>query len=104
MKCFIPNSRSYDGKTFVNTHLQSVGTGDTLATTITVDDIGLNDSLHLPQSKLILLSAKDMTTLNLTTSASKTLSDAQLNASIQTLSDSVKIHFFPSSFILNDKK
>ena len=95
---------SYDGKTFVNTHLQSVGTGDTLATTITVDDIGLNDSLHLPQSKLILLSAKDMTTLNLTTSASKTLSDAQLNASIQTLSDGVKIHFFPSSFILNDKK
>lgn len=95
---------SYDGKTFVNTHLQSVGTSDTLATTITVDDVGINDSLHLPQSKLSLVSSKDITQLNLSTSASKTLSDAQLNASIQTLTDGVKIHFFPSSFILNDKK
>jgi hypothetical protein len=95
---------SYDGKTFVNTHIESVGTGDTLATTITVDDVGINDSLHLPQSKLTLISAKDITNLNLTTSASKTISDAQLNASIQTLPDGVKIHFFPSSFILNDKK
>jgi hypothetical protein len=95
---------SYDGKTFVNTKLQSVGTGDTLATTITVDDIGINDSLHLPQSQLTLVSAKDITNLKLTTSASKTISEAQLNASIQTLKDGVKISFFPSSFILNDKK
>ncbi|MBL0144523.1 MAG: hypothetical protein IPP48_00860 [Chitinophagaceae bacterium] len=95
---------SYDGKTFVNTHLQANGTGDTLSTVINVEDVGINDSLHLPQSKLILTSAKDITNLQLSTSASKTLSDAQLNASIQTLSDGVKIHFFPSSFILNDKK
>ena len=34
----------------------------------------------------------------------KTLSDAQLNAKLQTYTDGVKIHFFPSSFILNEKK
>jgi hypothetical protein len=95
---------SYDGKTFVNTQLNAFGTGDTLATTITVDDIGISDSLHLPQSQLTLVSAKDITNLKLTTSASKTLSDAQLNASIQTLPDGVKIKISPSSFILNDKK
>lgn len=95
---------SYDGKTFVNTHVEAVGTGDTLATTIMVDDIGINDSLHLPQTQLKLVSAKDITNLNLTTSASKTFSDAQLNASIQTLTDGVKIKISPSSFILNDKK
>ncbi|MBP6431209.1 MAG: translocation/assembly module TamB domain-containing protein [Ferruginibacter sp.] len=97
---------SYDGKTFVNTQLNAVGTGDTLTTIINVDDIGFNenDSLHLPQTQLKLVSAKDITSLNLTTSASKTLSDAKLNASIQTLTDGVKIKISPSSFILNDKK
>ena len=32
------------------------------------------------------------------------MNDAELNASIQTLSDGVKIHFSPSSFIINNKK
>ncbi|MEO5891800.1 MAG: translocation/assembly module TamB domain-containing protein, partial [Ferruginibacter sp.] len=30
--------------------------------------------------------------------------DAAINARVQTLKDGVKIHFFPSSFIINDKK
>jgi len=95
---------SYDGKTFLNTHLESKGGLDSLLTTISVSDIGITDSLHLPGSKLTIASKNDISDISLKTSASKTISDAELNARIQTLNDGVIIHFFPSSFIINDKK
>lgn len=94
----------YDGKTFSNINLASVGNMDSLNTVISVSDIGITDSLHFPNTKLILSSKNDISNIQLSTSASKTLSDAQLNASVQTFTDGVKIHFFPSSFFLNDKK
>ena len=94
----------YDGKTFVNIKLASTGNLDSLNTVLSVSDIGISDSLHFPNSKLILTSKNDISNIQLSTSASKTISDAQLNASVQTFKDGVKIHFFPSSFILNDKK
>ena len=95
---------SYDGKRFANISLAATGNRDSLNTTIAVSDIAISDSFHFPDTKLILSSSKDISNIQLTTSASKTLSGAQLNARVQTLSDGVKIHFFPSSFILNDKK
>jgi hypothetical protein len=53
---------------------------------------------------LQLTANNDVSVIHLKTSAGKTLNDADLNASIQTLADGVKVHFFPSSFIINDKK
>ena len=95
---------SYDGKSFINLNVAAKGNLDSLNATVSVFDIGISDSLHFPNTKLILSAANDISNIQLTTSASKTLSDAQLNARVQTLTDGVKIHFFPSSFILNDKK
>ena len=95
---------SYDGKKFVNINLAAKGNLDSLNTTISVSDVAITDSLHFPNSKLILSSKNNISNIQLTTSASKTLSDAQLNARVETLTDGVKIHFFPSTFILNDKK
>ena len=95
---------SYDGKTFQNIKLDAIGNMDSLNTVISVADIGITDSLHFPNTKLILSSRNDISNIQLSTSASKTLSDAQLNASIQTYTDGIRIHLFPSSFILNDKK
>jgi hypothetical protein len=95
---------SYDGKIFTNTVLQGNGNRDTLLADIAVEDIQLNDSLHLPDTRLKLAANNNLSLIKLNTSAGKTLSDAELNASIQTLSDGVRIHFFPSSFVLNDKK
>ncbi|MFZ1785389.1 MAG: translocation/assembly module TamB domain-containing protein [Ferruginibacter sp.] len=95
---------SYDGKLFENITLTGKGNLDSLDTEITVGDIALTDSLRFPNTKLILSSKNDISNIWLSTSASKTLSDAQLNAQVQTFADGVKIHFFPSSFILNDKK
>ncbi len=94
----------YDGKAFINTRLKGNGNQDTLKADIAVDDVILSDSLHFPDTKLQLTANNDVSEIHLKTSAGKTLNDAELNASIQTLTDGVKIHFYPSSFIINDKK
>ncbi len=95
---------SYDGKIFQQIVLAAKGNLDSLNTNITVKEIKLSDSLRFPNTKLVFSSSNDITNIQLSTSASKTLSDAQLNARLQTYPDGVKINFSPSSFILNDKK
>ncbi len=95
---------SYDGKRFMNVDLVSKGNLDSLNATISVSDVGLSDSFHLPNTRLVLSARNDISNIQVTTSASKTFSEAKFNASVQTLSDGVRIHLFPSSFILNDKK
>ncbi len=95
---------SYDKKEFVNTLLVGRGTKDTLVNDISIEDVVINDSLHLPNSKFIVSTSNDLSFIKLNTSASKIFGDAELNASVQTLNDGVKIHFYPSSFIINNKK
>ncbi|MBS1512626.1 MAG: hypothetical protein JST86_17405 [Bacteroidetes bacterium] len=94
----------YDKKIFNSLHLEGKGNDNVLDTKITTGDVILNDSLHFPGAELSVQSKNDVSTLHLKTSASKTLSQADLNATVQTLKDGVNIHFSPSSFILNDKK
>ncbi len=94
----------YDNKKFTNAVLKGRGDYDTLRTDLAVDDIIVSDSLHFPDTKLEVTSHNDVSVIHLKTSASKTLNDAELNASIQTMPDGVQINFFPSSFIINDKK
>ncbi len=95
---------AFDGKTFGNTKLTGNGNGDSLKADISVDDFGLNDSLHFPGTHLNLTAHNDISDIHLLTSAGRTLNEAELNATVQTFSDGVKIHFSPSSFIVNDKK
>ncbi len=94
----------YDKKIFNVVSLQSKGNLDTLDTKITAGDITINDSLHFPGTNLSVKSHNDVSAIELKTSASKTLSQAELNATIKTLKDGVSIYFAPSSFIINDKK
>lgn len=95
---------SYDGKVFNNIRLDSKGDFDSLLSKIDVDDVTINDSLHLPASNIILSSHEDLTDISIKTSASKTISGASINAQVQTMKDGVKIHFSPSSLVINDKK
>jgi hypothetical protein len=95
---------SFDGKEFNGVALTGTGTKDTLVADIAVDDVIINDSLHLPDSRLRITANNDLSLIKLNTSASKIFGDAELNASVQTLSDGVKIHFYPSSFVINNKK
>ncbi|MEO6489339.1 MAG: translocation/assembly module TamB domain-containing protein, partial [Ferruginibacter sp.] len=94
----------FDDKRFENIDLKGNGNRDTLRTDVAVDDVIISDSLHFPGTKLQLTANNDVSVIHLKTSAGKTLNDAELNASIQTLSDGIKVHFYPSSFIVNDKK
>jgi TamB, inner membrane protein subunit of TAM complex len=94
----------YDTKTFNNVVIESHGNLDTLTTKITAGDVAINDSLHFPGTDLLIKSHNDVSTVQVKTSASKTLNEASLNATVTTLSDGVKIHFAPSSFIINDKQ
>jgi TamB, inner membrane protein subunit of TAM complex len=94
----------YDKKVFNNVVLQSSGNLDTLVTKINAGDIVVDDSLHFPSSDIQISSNNNLSNIKLFTGASKTLNQAELNASVETLTDGVKIHFFPSSFIVNDKK
>lgn len=95
---------SYDGKIFNNTRLVGKGNLDSLQTIIDVDEISINDSLRLPASKLAFTTHDDISNIRIKTRASKTFGDAAVNATVKTLKDGVKIHFFPSSFIINEKK
>ena len=102
INAFVPEF-SYAGKQFINTNLVGNGNRDTLFADIAVDDIILSDSLHFPGTKLKLAANNNLSLIKLNTSASKTLNNAELNASIQSLDDGVRIHFFPSSFVINNK-
>jgi hypothetical protein len=95
---------SYDGKVFNNVRLQSKGNFDSLATKVNVEDVAITDSLHLPFANLLISSSKDTSNISIRTSASKTISEASVNAQVVTMSKGVKVHFFPSSFIINDSK
>ncbi|MEJ7611416.1 MAG: translocation/assembly module TamB domain-containing protein [Ferruginibacter sp.] len=95
---------SYDGKVFKNLVLTGTGTGDSLVTEIAVTDIIINDSMNFPDSRLRIATSNDISLIRLNTSASRILGDAELNATVQTLDDGFKIHFFPSSFVINNKK
>ncbi len=97
-------SFGYNEKLFNNTQLNATGNRDTLMTNIKVGEIHLSDSLLFPDTKLSIISNNNVSDIHLKTSATSTFNDADLNASIETLADGVKIHFFPSSFIVNDKK
>ncbi len=95
---------SYDGKKFNNVLLQGKGNFDTLSTIVSVEDVAISDSLHLPFANLSFTSSNDVSDISLKTSASKTISEASINARLTTMSDGVKAYFFPSSFIINDNK
>ncbi len=94
----------YNGNQFKDIDFKSIGSKDTLSTTASLGELILMDSIHLPDTKISLQSNNDLSTVQITTSNTSALNNANLNATVQTLNDGLKIHFNPSSFILNDKK
>lgn len=94
----------YDGRLFSNTLLNGKGTLDTLFADVLIDQFKLNDSLYFPNSKITLAAHHDVSTVQILTRASKTLNSAELNSTVYTLTDGVRLHFSPSSFVINNKK
>ncbi len=83
--------------------LTGLGNMDSLKLTGIVGNTIINDSLQFPGSKISIASSNNVSQLNISTSATQAINDAKLSAQITNLEDGVKIHFDPSSIVLNEK-
>jgi hypothetical protein len=95
---------SYSNIDFTNVNFTGTGTFDSLSLSGNVGDVIINDSLHLPDTKIRIAANNDISDISIKTSASKTLTKADLSLRLQTLPDGFKLDFNPSSFVINDKK
>lgn len=95
---------SYDKKSFTNSLLKAKGNKDSLFATLSVDDVYISDSFHLPQSNIQVIAHNDISDISIKTKGSKTLNDAELNAIVTSYEDGVNIKFAPSSIVINQKK
>ena len=97
-------SFNYSNIDFTNVNFTGIGNYDTLTLAGKIADVIINDSLHLPDTKIFVTAANDVSDINIKTSASQTLNEANLSLRLQALSDGFKLNFNPSSFVINDKK
>ncbi len=95
---------NYSNIDFTNINFTGTGTFDTLKLVGNVGDVIINDSLHLPDTKILVAAANDVSDISIKTRASQTLNEADLSLRLQTLPDGFKLDFNPSSFVINDKK
>jgi len=79
------------------------GNLDSLRVKANAGTIVVNDSLQFPSTQLSLVASKDVSDLNISTSANQAINSASLAASVKHLNDGVKIMFKPSTVVLNDK-
>jgi len=88
---------------FDNLTLKGRGSLDSLSMETTIGDVTINDSLHFPGTHVLLHSSNDLSSLQITTSASQTLNSANISARVQTLPTGVQVTFNPSTFDINSK-
>lgn len=94
----------FDKYKLENANIKGIGGIDSLQLTGDVEKIYIGDSLFFPNTYLNIHSANDHSNVHISTSASETLNNAELNADVFTLEDGVRIDFQPSSFVVNTKK
>ncbi|MDX2048900.1 MAG: translocation/assembly module TamB domain-containing protein, partial [Chitinophagaceae bacterium] len=92
--------KKYELNDFV---LKGVGNLDSLKVNARTGVIVVNDSLRFPSTSLSIASAGNISDLNITTGATQTLTSANLSARVTNLRDGARIHFNPSSLVLNQK-
>ena len=93
----------YNNRVFSNVSMTEQGNLDSLLTNINFGNIILTENASIPNTSIYIKSSNDISDIKLTTSSSENINNAELNASLTTLTDGIKIHFYPSSFIINDK-
>ena len=93
----------YGNLGFSNTDIQGEGTLTQLSLKGSVQNITVNDSLSLPNTSFSVLAENDSSQIKISTASTQAVSKANLNASVITYNDGVKINFDTSSFVLNTK-
>jgi hypothetical protein len=76
---------------------------DSLRTLARAGLITVNDSLQFPSTSLSIRSSRNVSDVHFSTAANQTINAADLSARITNLKDGLKIHFNPSSVVLNEK-
>lgn len=94
---------SYNDIVFSNLSLDGLGDRDSLRLFARSENIVINDSLQIPAVNLSVRSSSDFSDISLTTSATQKTAYANLSLRLQNLKDGVRVHFNPSSFVLNEK-
>jgi hypothetical protein len=94
----------YEEKHFNNILIDGKGNLNNLSAKIDVEKITLSDSLTFPNSELSFVSKNDSSEIALKTSTSGSMNEADLHALVTTYSDGASMQFYPSTFIINEKK
>lgn len=93
----------YKDLSFSHVSVRGRGNLDSLSMTDSIGEVFINDSLHFPGTRIRLSSANDLTSIQVSTSASQTLNSANLSARVQTMRNGVRVTFDPSTFDINSK-
>lgn len=94
---------SYGKYEFRDFAFHSEGNIDSLRVSSSAGRVTINDSLQFPSTAINILAAGDVSDINLTTSANQAINAANLSVRVTNLSDGIRIHFNPSSIVLNQK-
>ncbi|RTL49387.1 MAG: hypothetical protein EKK39_10820 [Sphingobacteriales bacterium] len=103
LSALVPYAK-YDQYAVSGINLKCIGNYDSLLLSGSISDIQIKDSLQFPNTQLSIKAANDHSVVHLYTSTNNVLKNVLLNADVYTLNDGARIHFNPSSFILNEKK
>jgi hypothetical protein len=88
---------------FNNTNIHAKGSLNQLSLNGNIQSITINDSINLPNTSFNVIAQNDSSKIKISTAANQAVTKADLNASVITYSDGVKINFDTSSFVLNSK-
>jgi hypothetical protein len=94
---------NYKNLAFYDVKMRAAGAYDSLALETEIANVYINDSLNFPGTVIKLKSAKDISDINIHTSANQTLNSANIIAQVQTLPKGVRIKFRESNFDVNGK-
>lgn len=94
---------SYKNVAFYDVKLRATGAYDSLGVQTDIANVYINDSLNFPSTHIRLKSARDISDINIRTSANQTLNAADITAQVQTLPKGAKLKFRESSFDVNGK-
>ncbi len=94
---------NYKNISFYDVKMKAMGAYDSLSLEAEIANVYINDSLNFPGTIIKIKSAKDISNINILTSANQTLNSANIIAQVQTLPRGAKIKFRESNFDLNGK-
>jgi hypothetical protein len=83
--------------------VEGIGTLNQLSLTGDIQNVAVNDSINLPNTTFSVVARHDSSDIKISTASNQAVTKANLNASVITYTDGVKINFDTSSFVLNSK-